>query len=161
MERTEIEIIVGQMEEQNQSIQDLKKSIEVNKFDFGKVDELITKNNFTAGSLVELAKRIIEEEGKISKQIKSISSQLPLQITKTYHFDRQSRNEIFMASIMVAFVFVMSIVTINYYKDHTNYKKAWIDLYESHEWDDRYIQHFDNVLRRNSEENFFGITKDN
>jgi len=63
-----------------------------------------------------------------NENLLQLNRKLPVKINNTYHFDRNSRNELWLGAIGIIFFIVIGLVSINHFRDNTNYKKAWGEL---------------------------------
>jgi len=62
---------------------------------------------------------------KSTDKINDLLEKLPVKHHKTFHFNKESRNQVLITIIGLAFIMVMSIGAVRHFKDNTDYKKAW------------------------------------
>ena len=56
---------------------------------------------------------------------------IPNEINRTYTFDKNSRNQVWLTVLGILFLFSISVIIINHVRDNTDYKKAWNRIYEN------------------------------
>jgi len=79
-------------------------------------------------TLVVEEQKLKNELEKTNENLLQLNKKLPATINKTYHFDRNSRNELLLGAIGVIFFIVFGMISINHFRDNTDYKKDWGEL---------------------------------
>lgn len=139
MENTQLKTIIEYLEMQDEKLNKLLEKSTSNNENL-EVNTLINKLTTLDKNYKEYMKGLVLflEFLKIVKiKIIEASEKIPTVIHQTYKFDKDSRNQVWLTVIGILVVFSISIITINHFRDNTDYKKAWNRIYENNLTEDQ------------------------
>lgn len=87
-----------------------------------------------------------EKSEALDTKISDLSEKLPVRYNTTIHFDKESRYEILKLLFIFCFIITASVLTIRYFQDNTDYKKAW-DYLMSKNLTVEYREFYENILK--------------
>lgn len=144
MENTQLKTIIEYLETQDEKLNTLLKNN--GKTNINTLNEsLISLDGKIKRHRIELV--TILKFIKLTKdKIVNVSETIPPRIYhQTFKFDKDSRNQVWLTVIGILVVFSISIITINHFRDNTDYKKAWKHILEKDLTVDQRI-YFNSVL---------------
>ncbi len=146
-------IIIEHLEDQKEVLQIIKKSSKSQK-NFEIFDRLVAEQkhmNECYDAFFRDVDGVSENLRDVEKKLKGLNNEMfelnqkiPVKITHTHHFDKKSRNQVWLMVLGILLISTISIISINHYRDTTDYKKAWEYIENNNPKEQKY---FDNVLK--------------
>ncbi len=139
MENTQLKTIIEFLEMQDEKLNKLLEKSTSNNENL-EINTLNKKLTTLDKNYKEYMKGLVLflEFLKIVKiKIIEVTENIPTEIHQTYKFDKDSRNQVWLTVIGILVVFTLSIITINHFRDNTDYKKAWNRIYENNLTEDQ------------------------
>jgi len=132
MENTQLKTIIEYLEMQDEKLNKLlEKSTSNNEnLDVNTLNKKLTTLDKNYKEYMKGLVLFLEYIKIVKIKIIEASEKLPTEIHQTYKFDKDSRNQVWLTAIGILVVFSISIITINHFRDNTDYKKAWEHILE-------------------------------
>ena len=132
MENTQLKTIIEYLEMQDEKLNKLlEKSTSNNEnLDVNTLNKKLTTLDKNYKEYMKGLVLFLEYIKIVKIKIIEASEKLPTEIHQSYKFDTDSRNQVWLTAIGILVVFSISIITINHFRDNTDYKKAWEHILE-------------------------------